>query len=73
MIDLKKTIRDLMVFSAKQREWQRSQIESKPDGAPQRYRSNVVDAYSQIIATLGSLAPPDHAKAEDSQELKKII
>lgn len=65
MIDLNKTIRDLMAFCTKQRESQRLQIESESDGTSQRYRSNVVDAYSQIIGTLGSLGQRDDAEVED--------
>lgn len=70
MIDLNKTIRDLMAFCAKQRELQRLQIESKSDSRPQRYRSHVVDAYTQIITTLGSLGERDDANTKDGQGSK---
>lgn len=59
-----------MTFCAKQREWQRLQIESKSAGRRKPYRSNVVDAYSQVIATLGSLGQQDDAKTKDDQEPK---
>ncbi|MGB0384962.1 MAG: hypothetical protein ACPGWR_09085 [Ardenticatenaceae bacterium] len=67
MVNIRKTILDMMAFSTKQRELLRLQIESQSAGYGKSSRSATVDAYSQIINILGSLARVDDAQTKEAQ------